>query len=103
MASLFEVGQMENLETIRKSIDDIDNSIISLLAERFKLTDRVGIYKAKNGLPAKDKVRESAQLKRIVELAAKYELDPEAAVELLNNIIARVVKNHEVIAQEYKS
>ena len=41
---------METLNDMRKSIDNIDNAIVAMFAERFKVTNRVGHYKAKNGL-----------------------------------------------------
>jgi len=48
---------MESLEEMRKSIDNIDNAIIAMFAERFKVTNRVGYYKAKRQLPSKDPER----------------------------------------------
>ena len=52
---------METLNDMRKSIDNIDNAIVAMFAERFKVTNRVVHYKAKNGLLAKDAGRESEQ------------------------------------------
>jgi len=92
---------MGNLDELRKSIDNIDNAIVAMFAERFKVTAKVGYYKAINGLPAKDIRREAVQFHRIAELANHYGLDPEFAKELLNKVIDRVVQNHEAIAQEY--
>ena len=45
------------LEEYRSSIDNVDAALIHLLAERFRITHQVGVYKAKNGLPAEDKER----------------------------------------------
>lgn len=88
------------LEEMRKSIDNIDNAIMAMLAERFKVTDRIGAYKAQNGLPARDAQRETAQFKRIAELAGQYGLDAEFAKMHLATVIAQVVKNHEQIARD---
>ena len=93
---------MENLEELRKSIDNIDNAIVAMFAERFKVTAKVGHFKAVNSLPVKDIQREAVQFNRITELANTYGLDPEFAKELLSSVIDRVVKNHEAIAQEYE-
>lgn len=89
---------MESLEDMRKSIDNIDNAIVAMFAERFKVTDRVGHYKAEKGLPAKDPQRESIQFERIDQLANQYGLDPEFAASYLSSVIDRVVMNHERIA-----
>lgn len=93
----------ENLEELRKSIDNIDNAIIAMFAERFKVTTKVGHYKSVNRLPAKDIQREAMQFNRIAELANNYGLDPEFAKELLVKVIDHVVQNHEAIAKEYLS
>jgi len=89
---------METLEDMRKSIDNIDNAIVAMLAERFKVTGRVGLYKAQNGLNAKDPARESAQFARMSELAEQYGLDPDFAESYLTSVIKSVISNHEYIA-----
>lgn len=93
---------METLDEMRKSIDNIDNAIVAMLAERFKITDRVGVYKARNNLPAKDEAREAAQFKRIAELAGHYGLDARFAQAHLATVIAQVVSNHERIAENLR-
>lgn len=90
---------MESLEELRKSIDNIDNAIIAMLAERFKVTNRVGRYKAQQTLPARDPAREAAQHTRMGELSKQYGLDPNLASTILDTVIAKVVENHEEIAR----
>ena len=90
---------METLNDMRKSIDNIDNAIVVMFAERSKVTNRVGHYKAKNGLLAKDAGRESEQHIKMNDLATQYGLDPEFAESYLRAVISRVVKNHEEIAK----
>lgn len=90
---------METLEDYRKSIDNIDNAIVAMFAERFKVTDKVGTLKATQGLPAQDVHREQAQFLRIEELANAYGLDPEFAKSFLQTVISKVVANHQQIAK----
>lgn len=90
---------MESLEELRKSIDNIDNAIVAMFAERFRVTDKVGRYKADNKLRAKDVEREAVQYRRMNELAAQYGVDPEFAESYLSTVIARVVRKHEEIAK----
>lgn len=92
---------METLEEMRKSIDNIDNAIIAMIAERFKVTDRVGHFKAENGLPPKDASRESNQYRRVNELADQYGLDPLFAEGYLSAVISKVIQNHEDIAKNF--
>ena len=61
----------------RESIDNIDAALVFMLAERFKITQAVGRYKAESGLPAADPGRESAQIERLRALAESANLDPD--------------------------
>lgn len=85
----------DDLETFRASIDRIDNALCALLAERFAVTQKVGEYKARMGLPAVDASREEKQFKKITMLAEQYGLDPQFATRFLRLTIDEVVKNHE--------
>lgn len=86
------------LTTIRQSIDNLDAALVSLLAERFKCTQRVGRLKAEHNLPAADPAREAQQIQRLQRLAVDAELDPVFAEKLLNFIISEVVRHHNAVA-----
>lgn len=88
------------LSKLRGSIDNMDSALVHLLAERFKVTQRVGKLKAAAGLPAADPTRESQQIQRLRALAVDAQLDPELAEKFLNFIVAEVVRHHEQIAKE---
>lgn len=88
------------LEQLRGSIDNMDSALVHLLAERFKITQQVGILKAAAGLPPADPVREAAQIQRLRALATDAALDPELAEKFLNFIVAEVVRHHEQIRAE---
>jgi len=85
---------MDNIEDLRKSLDNIDNALIYLLTERFRLTHRVGIYKRDNHLPPVDKSREEQQFKRLASLAKQQGLSGEVAIKLFRQIIDLVVEEH---------
>ena len=55
------------LAEARSSIDNLDAALLHLLAERFKITRRVGELKAAKGLPAADPAREQEQITRLLE------------------------------------
>ncbi len=61
----------------RQSIDNIDAALVFMLAERFKITQAVGRYKAENELPPADPGREESQIARLRQLASDAQLDPE--------------------------
>ena len=85
----------ETLNGYRKSIDNIDAALIHLLAERFKVTQAVGRYKATHDLPPADPAREATQIARLRRLAAEAELDPEFSEKFLRFIIDEVIRHHE--------
>ena len=80
---------------LRASIDNIDAALIHLLAERFKCTQAVGIYKAEHDLPPADPARESAQISRLRALAADAKLDPDFAEKFLAFVVKEVIRHHE--------
>jgi chorismate mutase len=87
------------LDQFRKSIDNLDAALIHLLAERFRLTKQVGLYKAGQGLPASDPAREARQVARLRALATEAELDPEFAERFIRFVIDEVIRHHETIKQ----
>jgi chorismate mutase len=89
----------EQLEKFRASIDNIDAALIHLLAERFKITQDVGRYKAVAGLPAADPAREERQVARLRSLAEQAGLDPVFSEKFLRFIVAEVIHHHQRIAE----
>jgi len=85
------------LEDFRKSIDNLDATLIYVLAERFRLTKRVGEFKRDQGLPSSDTGREAKQIARLKALAEDAELDPEFAERFLRFVIDEVIRHHERI------
>lgn len=88
-----------DLNDLRKSLDNIDNALVYLLAERFRITHKVGLYKRDNQLPPVDESREAAQFERIKNLAEAAELNPEFAQAFLRLIIDEVVREHKQLQQ----
>ena len=90
-----DLGTDPVLTGYRKSIDNIDAALIHILAERFRITKAVGVYKAQNALPPADPEREERQIARLRALAEKAELDPEFGEKFLRFIIDEVIRHHE--------
>ena len=83
------------LQAYRESIDNIDAALVFMLAERFKITQSVGRYKAETGLPPADPGRETEQIARLRALAASANLDPEFSEKFLRFVIDEVILHHQ--------
>ena len=78
----------------RKSIDNIDAALIHMLAERFRITQAVGEYKAQIAMPAADPDREARQIQRLRKLAEEADLDPEFSEKFIRFVIDEVIRHH---------
>jgi chorismate mutase len=85
----------DTLSRYRQSIDNIDAALVFMLAERFKITQAVGRYKAETGMPPADPGREERQIARLRQLAQDADLDPEFSEKFLRFIIDEVIRHHE--------
>ncbi len=103
LAGKVDNSVMAELLSIRSSIDNIDATLVFLLAERFKATQKVGFLKAAHRLPAGDPGRETAQIARLRRLAEEAHLDPAFAEKFLNFIIGEVIRHHEAIAEDHQA
>src|SRR3990167_1184890 len=85
----------EVLAGFRKSIDNIDAALIHMLAERFRITQPVGEYKARMAMPPADPGREERQVKRLRSLAEDADLDPEFSEKFIRFVIDEVIRHHQ--------
>jgi chorismate mutase len=88
------------LARYRESIDNIDAALVFMLAERFKITQAVGEYKASAALPPADLRREDRQIERLRQLAKDAKLDPDFTEKFLRFIIDEVIRHHEKIRDQ---
>ncbi len=88
------------LQQFRQSIDNIDAALVHMLAERFKVTQAVGRYKAENAMPPADPAREELQIARLRKLAAEADLDPDFTEKFLRFVIDEVIRHHEQLTSD---
>lgn len=94
---------MSILDEMREAVVGFNRIMIFALAERFKVTDRIGKHKVENGLPLRDREQEIKVLNAIGELAQQQGLDPEFCKNLMQLIMDKVFENHEAIKREHDS
>lgn len=85
------------LQKLRQKIDKIDKKLLKTLAERFKITQKIGEYKKRYSLPLMDKERERQLLKNLDNLAKKLGLGQKLVREIFQAIIKTVRANHQKI------
>lgn len=86
--SFITKGDKVNLEDLRKKIDEIDESITRLLAERIKLAEEIGRQKRTEGRPIEDRGREQVVLERVRSIAQREGISPQAIESIYRQIIA---------------
>ena len=67
---------MDELQQLRKKVDEVDEQIIIALCERAKTCTAIGLIKKMEGLPVKDVKRENEVLKRVKQKAVEFNLNP---------------------------
>ena len=86
------------IKALRQTIDNVDSAIISLLAERFKATQQVGVLKANAGFAPEDTKREDYQIERLHRIAIDAGLDPDIAEMYREFVVTEAKKRHKRIA-----
>jgi len=90
------------LEEIRKKIDDIDNQIISLLAERFSFAKEIAEYKQKHNKDIFDAGRIEQILKERQQTAKELGLEPSLINSLFEGIIDDSMKLQKKLIEKSK-
>ena len=87
-------GDADELARLRVEIDAVDERFVALLAERFRITRRVGRIKSELGLPPQDATREAQIDAKVRRLAKEHDLDEGLVSDVLRAVIDRVVAEH---------
>jgi chorismate mutase len=79
---------LENIATLRKKIDEIDEKIILLLRDRMELCKSIGAVKRENGIAVRDLQREDQVYLNVMAKALESKLDPQKVEAIFRRIIA---------------
>lgn len=88
--------QDQDLEALRRTIDDIDQRILTLVAERVRTVLAVGDHKRKKGLPVYDPERERRLIERLCH-------DPPSPLdaETVRRVFERLIDESRCIEQRH--
>lgn len=78
----------EELEKLRRLIDDVDSRMLECLAERMRLSKAIGEVKKREGLPLFDADREEALLRKLVAANKEPLLEPSFLRAIYREIFA---------------
>ena len=76
----------DQLDELRHQIDDIDQQLFSLIAQRMAVVRDIGTLKRQQGIPTVDPIREALLKARLKDMAADV-LEPWHVEELASAII----------------
>ncbi len=85
------------IESLRATIDEINERLLELIAERQEVSVAIGSLKSEAGQPLYSHEREAQLLEKFREDAVRHDLDPDYVEELMN-----VVLRHSRAAQRKK-
>jgi hypothetical protein len=77
------------LQELRKTIDEIDEQIITAVSERIKIAEELADLKKKLKMDAKDETRERAVISRVREKSKELGLDQDFAESLIRFVVAK--------------
>jgi len=78
---------MDDLEQLRKKVDNIDNQILDSLNDRAKICKEIGSIKRKQRLQIRDNSRENEIYERVKKRAVKFALDPVQVEQIFREIV----------------
>ena len=78
---------MEDIQKLRKKIDEIDEHILRLLGERSEICRSIGLLKQDNALPITDTIRENEVYTNIRSKAPDFGLEAEQAEAIFRQIV----------------
>ena len=81
----------ENIEDIRRAIDELDKEIITLLGKRYQYVKEIVKFKEKNEESIVAKERRESVIRSRRKLAVENGLDPDVIEELYRDLIKHFI------------
>ena len=86
----------DSLDTLRHTLDSVDNELIDLLARRQETIKRIADVKARTSAPLRDVLREARQIARLAERARGLHLDELFVVRVFREVLDFSVRTQEM-------
>lgn len=90
----------ENLSALRRQIDDLDNSLLELLARRMRVSEEIGQYKKEHNMPILQSQRYDEILQNRISQAERMDMDGEFMKTVLVAIHEESVRHQQEIMKQ---
>ena len=87
----------ESLTALRRQIDELDNSLLELLARRMRVSDEIGLYKKEHNMPILQAQRYDEILKNRISQAVEMNMDGEFMKTVLVAIHEESVRHQQEV------
>ena len=78
---------MDEIQKLRKRVDEIDDEVLKALCERVRVCKAIGESKKRQDMPIRDSSRENEVYRRIKEKSAQSQLDPTQIERVYREIV----------------
>jgi chorismate mutase len=82
----------KTIAELRQEINDVDEQLVKFLAQRFTLTQKIGLLKKETTQPIEDPTRNQEMKNRQMQLAKLHTIKPEIVDQIFEKIIALSIK-----------
>ncbi len=90
----------ESLAELRRQIDEIDESLLELLAKRMRISREIGVYKKEHNMPVLQAPRYSEILEKRSNMGESMELNSDFIKEILKEIHEESVRQQMIVMNE---
>lgn len=90
----------KKLGDLREEIDQVDQKLIDILAQRLEIADQILKIKEETGKKIRDKKRELEVIERVRKLAREKDIDPEFIEDIIRIAISQTARVERVKAGE---
>jgi chorismate mutase len=90
----------ENLTALRRQIDELDTSLLELLARRMRISNEIGVYKKEHNMPILQVQRYDEILKNRIAQAIEMDMDGEFMKTVLVAIHEESIRHQQEIMKQ---
>lgn len=90
----------ESLVSLRRQIDELDSSLLELLAKRMRISKEIGVYKKEHNMPILQTIRYDEILQNRIRQAEQMGMDTEFMKTVLVAIHEESVRTQQIIMKD---